>query len=216
MKHRLLLTVLLLISINGFAQVEVRGKVIDTQGNPVARALVRAVPQGDKGSFAGTFKLDWIIADDLGRFSMKLPSGQFRFLAKNERSGFPDPLFSVNHDTRSSFPDVVVGRKRIDRVKLVLSKGGIFDATVIAAHVGTAINQAKVTIRDSSDPKSILEVFSDPNGHVEVALPSKPLVLNVSAAGFKSVELTKSNPYSIGIGERRAILVEMEQEARAN
>jgi hypothetical protein len=77
------------------------------------------------------------------------------------RSGFPDPLFSVNHDAKSLFPEVVVGRTRIDRIKLVLSKGGVFVATVIAAHEGTPINQAKVRILDPSDPQAFLEVFSD-------------------------------------------------------
>src|SRR5712664_400788 len=87
------------------AEATVSGTVTDSTGSESAHALVQAIPRmkSENGGTVGSHPNPWIQTDEHGRFRVNLPAGRYKFQAKNEVDGYPDPMFLLNSDETATF-----------------------------------------------------------------------------------------------------------------
>jgi hypothetical protein len=193
------------------ADSTVSGTVIDSRGMEIPNAMVEALPRpsGVRSGSVGDHPNPWIQTDSHGRFRIKLPPGRYKIEAKAEMDGHPDPIFMLNTDPTSRFPEISVQQQNISGVHVVLGKRGGVLAGEVVDQSGRSIANAKVTIRDARNPHAYVEVFADKNGQFQVTVLSKPLLISATAAGYRAssfAELTLSQ------GEKRRIVLTLQQK----
>ena len=195
-------------------EATVSGTVTDSTGSESAHALVQAMlrTKSESGGIVGDHPNPWIEADDHGRFRINLPPGRYKFLAKNEIDGYPDPIFLLNSGETATFPEVTVSQKHLSGVRVTLGRrGGVLEGELIDQRSREPIPRCKITIRDARNPDAYVEVFADQAGHFRFAIPSKPVLISATAPGYKTTKIAKSELMLSG-GEHRSIGLRLEAE----
>jgi len=195
-------------------EATVSGTVTDSTGSESAHALVRAMlrTKSESGGIVGDHPNPWIEADDHGRFRINLPPGRYKFLAKNEIDGYPDPIFLLNSDETATFPEVTVSQKHLSGVRVTLGRrGGVLEGELIDQRSREPIPRCKIMIRDARNPDAYVEVFADQAGRFRFAIPSKPVLISATAPGYKTTKIAKSELMLSG-GEHRSIGLRLEAE----
>lgn len=190
----------------------VSGVVTDPAGSPVTHASVEALPRGDGGTggTVGNRPNPWIQADSRGTFSINLPPGRYKIRAKDEIDGYPDPVYLLNTDPTTRFPEISVEEQDVSGVRVVLgARGGILDGTVQDALTHRPVAQSKVTIQDARNPEAYVEVFADKEGHVQFTVPSKPLRVSATANAYRAFVYEGRREVTLSPGEHRSILLEL-------
>ncbi|PYX03809.1 MAG: hypothetical protein DMG86_02330 [Acidobacteria bacterium] len=195
-------------------EATVSGTVTDSTGSESAHALVQAMlrTKSESGGIVGDHPNPWIEADDHGRFRINLPPGRYKFLAKNEIDGYPDPIFLLNSDETATFPEVTVSQKHLSGVRVTLGRrGGVLEGELIDQRSREPIPRCKIMIRDARNPDAYVEVFADQAGRFRFAIPSKPVLISATAPGYKTTKIAKSELMLSG-GEHRSIGLRLEAE----
>ena len=195
-------------------EATVSGTVTDSTGSESAHALVQAMlrTKSESGGIVGDHPNPWIEADDHGRFRINLPPGRYKFLAKNEIDGYPDPIFLLNSDEKATFPEVTVSQKHLSGVRVTLGRrGGVLEGELIDQRSREPIPRCKIMIRDARNPDAYVEVFADQAGRFRFAIPSKPVLISATAPGYKTTKIAKSELMLSG-GEHRSIGLRLEAE----
>jgi len=195
-------------------EATVSGTVTDSTGSESAHALVQAMlrTKSESGGIVGDHPNPWIEADDHGRFRINLPPGRYKFLAKNEIDGYPDPIFLLNSDETATFPEVTVSQKHLSGVRVTLGRrGGVLEGELIDQRSREPIPRCKIMIRDARNPDAYVEVFADQAGRFRFAIPSKPGLISATAPGYKTTKIAKSELMLSG-GEHRSIGLRLEAE----
>ena len=195
-------------------EATVSGTVTDSTGSESAHALVQAMlrTKSESGGIVGDHPNPWIEADDHGRFRINLPPGRYKFLAKNEIDGYPDPIFLLNSDETATFPEVPVSQKHLSGVRVTLGRrGGVLEGELIDQRSREPIPRCKIMIRDARNPDAYVEVFADQAGRFRFAIPSKPVLISATAPGYKTTKIAKSELMLSG-GEHRSIGLRLEAE----
>ena len=213
MEKRLLLAVVLApllinLTATGFSSDHyVLGIVVDANGSVVGNASVTAVPV-DEGGSAGD--LGWVHADNNGWFRLVLRPGRYVIRAKDESDGYPDPSFLLCSDPRANFPQISVERSDVSGVRAVVGmKGGVLEGDLRDASTQQGIPKAKVTIRDAQKPYAFVEVFADKTGHFRFTVPSKPIHVVATAAGYETIQYEGGKLLTLSGGEHRSLMVEL-------
>ena len=196
------------------SEATVSGTVTDSSGSESAHALVQAMlrTKSESGGIVGDHPNPWIEADDHGRFRINLPPGRYKFLAKNEIDGYPDPIFLLNSDETATFPEVTVSQKHLSGVRVTLGRrGGVLEGELIDQRSREPIPRCKIMIRDARNPDAYVEVFADQAGRFRFAIPSKPVLISATAPGYKTTKIAKSELMLSG-GEHRSIGLRLEAE----
>ncbi len=193
----------------------VDGVVLDSSGRKVPHAFVEAVPllaKSTNGTIGNT-PSPWIPADESGAFKLELSPGQYRIRAKAEADGYPDPSFWVGRDPTSGFPEIHVGEKELVNIKVVLGqRGGILMGTVEDSQNHKPINGAKVRIQDARNELAYVEVFTGSAGRFQYTILSKPLLVFISAAGYKPFRLNNGDEVTVSPAEHREVTVPLQTE----
>ena len=195
-------------------EATVSGTVTDSTGSESAHALVQAMlrTKSESGGIVGDHPNPWIEADDHGRFRINLPPGRYKFLAKNEIDGYPDPIFLLNSGETATFPEVTVSQKHLSGVRVTLGRrGGVLEGELIDQRSREPIPRCKIMIRDARNPDAYVEVFADQAGRFRFAIPSKPVLISATAPGYKTTKIAKSELMLSG-GEHRSIGLRLEAE----
>ena len=195
-------------------EATVSGTVTDSTGSESAHALVQAMlrTKSESGGIVGDHPNPWIEADDHGRFRINLPPGRYKFLAKNEIDGYPDPIFLLNSDETATFPEVTVSQEHLSGVRVTLGRrGGVLEGELIDQRSREPIPRCKIMIRDARNPDAYVEVFADQAGRFRFAIPSKPVLISATAPGYKTTKIAKSELMLSG-GEHRSIGLRLEAE----
>ncbi len=193
-----------------WAQATVTGVVLDQSGTAVPNSRVEAFPvQG--GGFVGN--IAWAQVDDHGNFRMVLREGDYEIRAKDESGDYPDPNALLSVDPKAVFPRITISKQDISGVRVKLgSKGGILEGDLRDKVTHRPIPKAKITISDASRPKAFVEVFTDANGHFQFTVPSRALLVSVSARGYKISSFESGRPLTLSAGERRAVFLEIDPQ----
>ncbi len=187
----------------------VRGSVRNGGGQALPKAQVTAVPSG--GSFATS--LPSVSVDKHGSYLLRLSYGRYRILAVDQSEGYLDARFSLGATTANDFPEVTVSPAEVTGADVVLrAKGGVLEGLVLDDPSNNPIQDAKVRILDAQHPEQFVETFTDSKGHFEGVVPEKPVPIQITAAGHSSVEQTDGRPFTVPIGERRTIIVQLSRE----
>lgn len=194
------------------ANVSVNGKVVDSAGIEASHAYVEALPRmvRDEGGVVGDRPNPWIETDEHGRFTISLPEGRYKIVAKNESEGYPDPVFSLNSDPTAKFPEVSVKEQNISNVNVVLGKrGGVLEGE-LRGQSETPIQNGKVTIRDARNPDAYVDVFTNARGEFRFTVPNKPLLIFATADGYQPSRFEAGAEVTLSAGETRTILLQLE------
>lgn len=188
----------------------VMGKVADARGLPIAGASVTAIPVDDQGS-AGD--LGWMRTDGKGVFRIMLRPGHYIVRAKNEEDGYPDPSFLLSSDPNARFPRIWVDQTDVSGLVVTLgARGGIVQGELRDEVTGQAIPKGKVTISDARNPEAFVEVFADRNGHFHFTVPSKPVKVSATAAGYTAGYADNGRELMLSGGERRTVELELKPD----
>jgi len=196
-----------------WSQARIIGVVTDPSGAAVAHGFVEALPRiyPDSGGTAGDRINPWTPTDDAGRFSISVPAGRYRIRAKDEANGYPDPSYWLNADATAIFPEISVGAEDVLGVRVVLGlKGGVLSGELIDQASRSPIVRGKITLRDARNPVAFVEVFSDKSGRFQLAIPSKPITISGSAAGYAATNFAGGAEVTLSAGEHREIVVELQ------
>lgn len=197
------------------ANATVRGTVVDADGKPVSHASVEVRPvlsQFSEG-VVGNTPNPWIAADQSGHFELVLAPGRYKIQGKDEEDGFPDPTFWLNVDPKARFPVISVDNKDVADVVVVLgSRGGVLYGSVQDADTRTPIFNAKLRLQDVRNSYAYVDIFTNHAGQFQYAVPSKPIVISVTAPGYKTTAVEAGAEVTLSPGERRQIDIELRHE----
>jgi hypothetical protein len=202
-------------SVFAAAKTRVSGTVRDGSGNGLAHAFVEAIPvvENRGGGTASDFPNPWVAADSSGAFSLGLASGRYRFRAKDEADGFPDPSFWLNFDPKARFPEILVRDKETRDVQIVLgTQGGILAGEVDDARTRRPLAGAKIRIQDAGNTGAYVEVFADRAGRFQCTVPSKPVLISAVTPGYKPAAFERGTALLISRGERHEVDLELEPD----
>jgi protocatechuate 3,4-dioxygenase beta subunit len=112
----------------------VTGRIVNSQGEPMADAVVVAMTPGE-------FKKEWrynrIVADEEGRFAFESFPGRVRLRAKNAAHGVASLDFDVEPGEDHKLAPVVLGTSGAIRGVVVDSDGHPVQAVTVKIHAGT-------------------------------------------------------------------------------
>ncbi len=196
------------------SEATVSGAVTDSTDSESAHALVQAMSRRESqtGGIVGSRPNPWIETDDHGRFRINLPPGRYKFLAKNEIDGYPDPIFLLNSDKTATFPEVSVFQKDISDVRVTLGKrGGVLEGELVDQQSREPVPRGKITIRDARNADVYVEVFADQVGRFRFAIPGKPVVVSGTAPRYKATKF-ETGELELAGGEHHTIVVGLEAQ----
>jgi len=198
------------------ANPTVHGTVVDADGTPSSHAHVEALPvlsQLSKGGVVGDTPNPWTAADPSGHFEIVLAPGRYRIRGKDEADGFPDPTFWLNIDPKAKFPVISVDEKDIAGVKVPLgSRGGILYGSVQDADTRTPIVNAKLRLQAARNSDAYVDIFTNHAGQFQRTVPSKPILISVTAPGYKMASVQAGTEVTLSPGERRQIDIDLRHE----
>jgi hypothetical protein len=194
-------------------QGTVTGIVTDSTGVAVAHASVDAHANVNAANIVGDRMNPWIQADARGRFSLALPRGRYKIIAKDDEDGYPDPVYLLNADPTAEFPEITVGSEDITGVRVVLGKqGGVLEGQVSDRESRRPLFAAKITIRDAKNPIAYVEIFSDSTGYFRFSVPAKPILISCSADGHKKEDFAKGGTITFKASERRRVDFDLQRQ----
>jgi hypothetical protein len=206
--------VLSIASVAVGSEATVSGTVADSTGSESAHALVQAMRRvkSESSGTVGDHPNPWIQTDSHGRFRINLPPGRYKFLAKNEIDGYPDPIFLLNSDKTATFPEVTVSKKDISDVRVTLGKrGGVLEGELVDQQSREPVPRGKITIGDARNVDVYVEVFADHAGHFRFAVPGKPILVSATAHGYKTTKF-ENGELNLAGGEHHTIVVGLEAQ----
>lgn len=181
----------------------VSGVVVSSAGLPIPGAQVEAIALGISGSVGRPI---WTPTDNTGEFHIVVQPGRYQVRAKDESRGYPDPNFLLSRDTSAQFPEIVVGDKSVQGLRVVLgAKGGTLEGSINDEVTQMPIANAKVTIKDARSPDAYVEVFTNAAGRFQFAVPPKPMTLSAAASGYASAYYKSGETLLLTGGEHRSI-----------
>ncbi len=155
----------------------------------------------------------WVAVDSSGSFTLDLAPGRYRIKAKDELDGYPDPSFWLGLDPRAKFPEITVGTKDIGGVEVVLGpQGGILSGHILDAHSHDPVVGAEIRIQDAQNSYSYVKVFTNRDGYFQYTVPSKPILVSVTAPGYKTLEVDGGTEQTLSRGQHREIEAELQHE----
>jgi len=171
------------------------GQVLDSQGNPVARAKLHVLRVG--GNPNGRVIFHW--SRDDGRFSIDgLEPGVYDVFVSKEGEDYPDTQMFF-YSTKESKPLQAVISEEQPSIQLTVPlgpKAGRITGRVVDAATGSPIDEAVLTFRRSENDKMFLRTSLnkiDFPGGFDFLLPAAPLTIKATAAGYEDWTYRKSD-----------------------
>jgi hypothetical protein len=187
---------------------KVSGRVVDSNGSPIAGALVRADLAGYSGIVLQTE------SDKDGNFNLKhvLP-GHNWIEAKNDAGGYQNQWVALVDDL-SDIVDIQVQPNQVMQgITIVLKRGGVFSGEVVDEN-GNPVRPVSIKVEDSSGRWYSRMV--DKNGHFVIVLPDRPYDVTIAARGYKAPPGSDPLPIHLAIhlapGSTQHVHVQLEKE----
>lgn len=164
-------------------QLVIEGQVIDSEGSPVAGAMVQASPDALRG------RVPMAPTDGQGKFTVVVhQTGMFVVSAAKPSAGYPssfNPFYDpageataqalVEENRPAPFVTVRLGRK-----------AGTLVATTVDANTGRPIEDLEIRLCRAEVPKYCLRISKkNRNGQFDVEVPVVPFTIQISAPGYQ-------------------------------
>lgn len=194
-------------------EVTVEGKVVDSQGVPVAKAQVAFYPYsgGHSGPFPGA-----VTADD-GSFVMHMqPLGEGAVSAWKIEAGFPNAVMTLYGKGRPSEQKInaTVAASPIHVDLSFEDPDAVVDWKVLSKADKSPVRSVTYSVAWSDDPKVYLRGATSDIGVFKFVLPRHPVQITVGAPGFRdwtsagSGEFGGPVSFTPGTKDERTILLE--------
>jgi hypothetical protein len=92
------------------------------------------------------------------------------------------------------------------------SRGGILTGSVQDAGTHAPVADAKVRLQDAHNSQAYVDIFTNSADQFQYTVPSKPIVISVSAAGYKPAAPQAAGEVILKPGEPRQIDIELTRE----
>lgn len=193
-------------------RVILQGHVYDDAGNAVSGATVDLLPL--EAAWTGPRALPR--SDEQGYFHQVVPVlGKTRVSASKISAGYPDTtgkLFSSSNDAAMIVE--LSGSQPVDVDIHLGPPDGRIDGRVVDKNSGNIIRSARILLRWADDLSVMYSGNISPDGTFQYALPQHPIVLTITAPGFKrwvyTNEETGDRFLNIPSGEHLPIRAELE------
>jgi hypothetical protein len=161
----------------------ISGRVVDLQSNPVSDVLVSA-ERSDMVRPIST-----VSTNDRGEFVMSgLPQGLYSLYTRKEDDGYPRTDFNIYSLTDNDPQVAVYDSQPGDYITLRLGpRAARLSGRVVDANSKRPIPHADITVRRVDNPTRFLRTglqLPVENGEFELLVPSMPITLKVSEAGY--------------------------------
>jgi hypothetical protein len=92
------------------------------------------------------------------------------------------------------------------------SRGGIIYGSAQDADTHTPVADAKIRLQDARKSVAFVDIFTNRAGQFQYAVPSKPIVISVTAPGYKPAAAQMGAEVTLAPGERRQIDIELRHQ----
>ncbi|MGH9530734.1 MAG: carboxypeptidase-like regulatory domain-containing protein [Terriglobales bacterium] len=191
----------------------VTGRVLDSEGRPVAAAKISAFPLDV--AISGPMPVA-PLTDQEGKYRLVLPAyhGRTRLCAVKPEAGYPDTQGLLFVSGQESSPEVrLTDGARLENVDIKLgSPDGTLAGFVVDAETRMPITKARISLRRAS-PASMYSTTISPDGHFFFALPHAPIEITVTAPGYVPWSYNDiqsgTNALELASSDHRVITVEL-------
>jgi hypothetical protein len=180
------------ITVSCFAQpvepapFSIKGRVLDSSGKPVPRAVVQAYVSDMKASDG---RLPVTTADDDGNFTIGVPRiGSYTMMVEKPSVGLPSTYNRFYYPADQARPAVLVEKgTQMLPIMLRLDPGaGILRAKIVDTSSKTAITNAEVRLCRLESPRyCFTSKMRSPQGMFMYRAVAEPFSLHISADGFE-------------------------------
>jgi hypothetical protein len=216
-----LIVVVTVCSAFAFAQMDcpgkgqIEGKVVDSDGLPVANAEVTVLPE--QCVITG-FKVEVKTKAD-GSFVLSgVPSGLNGVHAQKPESGYPDTTAAIYDDDSAPAPKVVVrsGETVPGVIVRLGKKAGFVSGEVVDEETSQPVVTARVRMSVPENDRIMLSMGVNRGGHFELLVPARPVRLVVRAPGYSAWQFI-GNQEPAGVirlrpEERRELSIKLHKE----
>lgn len=210
------------LSETGPAFGAIEGVVVDSDGRPLAGALVEPHPDS-KAATADSLPV--VRADESGKFFLDgLTPGEHRIFASKEEAGYPSTDYAFLLAGETSLPKITVFNKRVTEGVVIRlgAKAARLVARVVDAETGEPIEGVEVVLARADNPEVYLSFgLNRENGGLDRLVPPIPFKLTVSAPGYKDWyfgddgSASKAQVLSMSPGAIQELSVYLRREAGA-
>lgn len=184
----------------------VEGFVVYGDGKPVLKAQVEVVnPYQARGSVT-----EYVYTDQEGYFKVSgLSPALYMVYSSKEDEGYGNTESAFFAVGRPKVPEITIrDSDETVRVKVDLgSPGGFVKGAIIDERTREPVPGSSLWFAIQADPGKFLSFRADEHGSFETLVPSQPLVLSASAAGYQAQEVT----LSLKSGEHKSLTIELKK-----
>jgi hypothetical protein len=195
----------------------VTGRVLDSDGRPVAGARISIFPK-DVGLSGGMPRQPITNQDGAYRLVSPAYPGRTRLCAVKESAGYPNAQYSLFvSSTDGKMPEVsLTPGGHLENIDIHLGPpDGIIEGFVVDAGTRAPISKARITLH-RSDRESISSSTLPPDGHFSYALPPVLIEITVEAPGYLRWTYrdlaTRANGIVLSTSDHKKITVELKPE----
>jgi hypothetical protein len=182
----------------------IQGKVVDSNGNPVAGAMVYvfnvAHPSGRQATAYSNAQG--------GFYLVPVAAGRYNVRASKEASGFPDTFFAFYEGAGGTAPGVTVHDGKITKDVLVKlgRTGGTLRGQILDARTRQPVVGASIVLKREDDPRNWLSLGPEsPTARFAILVPTVPFTVAVSAPGYANWDYGRA--IQLGSGESKELVV---------
>jgi hypothetical protein len=181
----------------------IQGKVVDSNGNPVAGAKVSAFIVDHPGG-----RLPTAYSNAHGGFYLvPVAAGRYDVYASKEASGFPEAS-SAFYEGAGAAPEVTISDGKITKDVLVklARRGGTLRGQILDARTRQPVVGARIVLKREDDPRKWLAQGPEsPTARFAILVPTAPFTVAVSAPGYANWDYGR--PIQLGSGESKELVV---------
>ncbi len=163
----------------------IAGKILDSQGRPLAKAFVEVV--GWQGDASG--KIVRLFSDDQGLFEATgLEPGKYRVYAWKDSAGIPYARALLFQGSEQQYADATLTPtfKHSSIVLGLPAPYGVIKGQIRDSKTKQAVKAARVHLEREDEPGVFFETSAESDGTFVLHLPTKPIKLRIDSPGYTS------------------------------
>lgn len=163
----------------------IEGRVLNSDGEPVARAKVSAENENSMGRVISSQ------SDKDGYYRIETEPGTYMVVGSKEEDGYALTISGFHQEGNINIPKVTVGPNQvIQGIDVNLgSRASILEVVITEAVSNRPINKARIKLRRADNPEilySIGTAAEKKNGKFKVLVPHVPFTIEISSPDYET------------------------------